>query len=319
MTALRNIMSVAHYERIMLARTTRFRFLGLVGIAIPMFFGVVLAIAEVFGEVDEGASVFGLSAFVPFYFYTYTQTVLTAFVAGNFRAADEHAGVGEVIAARPMSTTQIVIGKYLGVLQALAGLSALVALLTMGIQAAKLSLVGAPFIFAPYAYYFFLMMLPALIFMSALTFSLGVILRNRTAVALLSVGYVLTVLFYLGTRYGGIFDFGAFFAPLFYSDMLGVWGGWFVTVRVYGVSSWDYWNFTQSFVGWWEPFTGLVKSVFFGLSIGLIACYNGFHSRPGAAGVGRAATDAFVQSFLAIIVLNLLLAKLLNTIHGILF
>ncbi len=104
-----------------------------------------------------------------------------------------------------------------------------------------------------------------------------------------------------------------------YSDLLGVWGGWFVTVRIYGVSSWDYWNFTQSFVGWWEPFSGVVKSVFFGASIGLIACYNGFHSRPGAAGVGRAATDAFVQSFLAIIVLNLLLAKVLNTLHMIIF
>ena len=99
-----------------------------------------------------------------------------------------------------------------------------------------------------------------------------------------------------------------------YSDLLGVWGGWFVTVQVYGVSSYDYWSFTQSFVGWWEPVSGLIKSVFFGASIGLIACYNGFHSRPGAAGVGRAATLAFVQSFLAIIVLNLILAKVLNTL-----
>ncbi len=102
-----------------------------------------------------------------------------------------------------------------------------------------------------------------------------------------------------------------------YSDLLGVWGGWFVTVRVYGVSSWDYWNFTQSFVGWWEPISGLIKSVFFGASIGLIACYNGFYSAPGAAGVGRAATQAFVQSFLAIIILNLVLAKLLNSIYDI--
>ena len=90
MTALRNIISVAHYERIMLTRTTRFRFLGLVGLAFPMFFGVVLAIAETFGDVSESASVFGLSAFIPFYFYTYTQTALTAFVAGNFRADDDH-------------------------------------------------------------------------------------------------------------------------------------------------------------------------------------------------------------------------------------
>ncbi|MGD8817677.1 MAG: hypothetical protein PVJ51_10865, partial [Acidobacteriota bacterium] len=222
MEALRNIFSVAHYERIMLARTTRFRLLGLIGIVIPMFFGVVLAIGESLGEMGEAASVFGISSFVPFYFYTYTQTVLIAFVAGNFRAADESAEVAEVIAVRPMSTAQIVLGKYLGVLQALAGLAALVALLTMSIQAAKLSFVGAPFELAPYAYYFFLMMLPALVFMSALTFSLGAMLRNRTAVALLSIAYVMAVLFFLGLRYDGFFDFGAFFAPLYYSDMLGV-------------------------------------------------------------------------------------------------
>ncbi len=104
-----------------------------------------------------------------------------------------------------------------------------------------------------------------------------------------------------------------------YSDILGVWGGWLISVKFYGVSSWDYWEFTRSIVGWWEPFSGLVKSVFFGASFGLIACYNGFNSRPGAAGVGRAATEAFVQSFLAIIVLNLLLARVLNTVYAMLF
>ena len=58
--------------------------------------------------------------------------------------------------------------------------------------------------------------------MSALTFSLGVLLRNRTAVTLISIAYILSVLFFLGMRYGGIFDFGAFFAPLYYSDMAGI-------------------------------------------------------------------------------------------------
>ncbi len=101
-----------------------------------------------------------------------------------------------------------------------------------------------------------------------------------------------------------------------YSDMLGVWGGWLVTVQLYGVSAYEYWDFTRSFVAWWEPASGLIKSVFFGASIGLISCYNGFYSRPGAAGVGRAATQAFVQSFMAIIILNLILAKVLNTIQA---
>lgn len=99
-----------------------------------------------------------------------------------------------------------------------------------------------------------------------------------------------------------------------YSDLLGVWGGWLITVKFYGVPAVDYWDFTTYFVHWWEPTSGLIKSVFFGLSIGLIACYKGFHCRAGASGVGRAATEAFVASFLAIIVINFLLAHVLNVI-----
>lgn len=100
-----------------------------------------------------------------------------------------------------------------------------------------------------------------------------------------------------------------------YSDLLGVWGGWLVTVKFYGVSNYEYWDFTQFFINWWEPVSGLIKSVFFGLSIGLIACYKGFNCGSGASGVGRAATEAFVMSFLAIIAINLVLAKLLNDIN----
>ena len=101
-----------------------------------------------------------------------------------------------------------------------------------------------------------------------------------------------------------------------YSDLLGVWGGWLITVKLYGVSPFEYWEYSATFVDWWEPTSGLIKSVFFGGSIGLIACYKGFRASAGAAGVGRAATDAFVSSFLVIIILNLVLAQLLNTIDA---
>lgn len=99
-----------------------------------------------------------------------------------------------------------------------------------------------------------------------------------------------------------------------YSDMLGSWGAWTVVVRVFGVPSMDYWHFTAQAVGWIEPVGGLFKAIFFGGSIGLIACFKGFTCAPGAAGVGKAATSAFVASFLAIIMLNLVIAQFLNTI-----
>ncbi|MDP7069860.1 MAG: ABC transporter permease [Phycisphaerales bacterium] len=98
-----------------------------------------------------------------------------------------------------------------------------------------------------------------------------------------------------------------------FSDLLGVGGGWLFTVVWHGVSAREYWDNTAWFLTWWEPATGLIKAVFFGLSIGLIACYKGFTCKPGAAGVGRATTESFVSSFLAIIVINLALAEFLRT------
>ncbi len=100
-----------------------------------------------------------------------------------------------------------------------------------------------------------------------------------------------------------------------YSDMLGSLGAWLVSVKIHGISSPDYWHFTSLFVTWWEPATGIVKSVVFGLCIGLISCYKGFHCNAGATGVGRAATSSFVASFLAIIMTNLVLAQFLSELQ----
>ncbi len=104
-----------------------------------------------------------------------------------------------------------------------------------------------------------------------------------------------------------------------FSDLLGIFGGYLVTVRGFGVNAQGYWEFSARFVAVYDVLTGLIKSVFFGLAIGLISCYKGYYCRSGAAGVGRAATDAFVTSFLAIIVSNFFLAKLLKDLYHVLF
>lgn len=103
------------------------------------------------------------------------------------------------------------------------------------------------------------------------------------------------------------------------SDLLGVWGGYLVTVRGFGVSAEAYWEFSSRFVGGYDVSVGLIKSVFFGLAIGLISAYKGFYCRSGAAGVGRAATDAFVSSFVAIIIINFFLAMALKDLYYVIF
>lgn len=100
------------------------------------------------------------------------------------------------------------------------------------------------------------------------------------------------------------------------SNLCGIFGGWFVTVKIFDVNSIAYWQFTEQFVSWFDVFNGIAKSFFFGLAIGVIACYKGFNCRPGAQGVGEATTEAFVTSFIAIITINLVLAKFLKDIDA---
>jgi len=100
-----------------------------------------------------------------------------------------------------------------------------------------------------------------------------------------------------------------------YSDLLGVLGGYFVAVQAFGVPSAPYWQFSEQAIDSWQIFEGIFKSFFFGGAIGLISCYKGFTCGAGASGVGRACTESFVASFVAIMILNFLFAKLLQDIY----
>ena len=50
-----------------------------------------------------------------------------------------------------------------------------------------------------------------------------------------------------------------------------------------------------------DLFSGLIKTVFFGMIIACVACYEGFNVEGGAEGVGKATTNSVVTSFLMII------------------
>ena len=56
---------------------------------------------------------------------------------------------------------------------------------------------------------------------------------------------------------------------------------------------------------------GIVKSVFFGLIIGLVACYRGLTVKGGAAGVGAATTSSVVTSITTVIAVDSLLNVLI--------
>ncbi len=99
------------------------------------------------------------------------------------------------------------------------------------------------------------------------------------------------------------------------ADFMGVIGGGFLSTQVMGVDPYHYWSNSRTYVGSLDIAAGVFKSLFFGAAIALISCHRGFHSRAGAEGVGRAATEAFVSSFIAILFLDFTIGIVWNNTY----
>jgi phospholipid/cholesterol/gamma-HCH transport system permease protein len=99
------------------------------------------------------------------------------------------------------------------------------------------------------------------------------------------------------------------------ADFMGVVGAAFYSIQILSIDWHHYWENSQKFVGAFDLFTGVFKSLFFGSAIAIISCHRGFHCDPGAEGVGRAATTAFVYSFVLILILDLFLGIALDAVY----
>jgi phospholipid/cholesterol/gamma-HCH transport system permease protein len=93
-------------------------------------------------------------------------------------------------------------------------------------------------------------------------------------------------------------------------DVIGVFGGYVVSVHRLDMNAAHYIRQSWEFVQFMDVFSGLVKAAAFGFIIALMGCYNGYHSRGGAQGVGAATTNAVVSASILILIANYVLTGL---------
>jgi phospholipid/cholesterol/gamma-HCH transport system permease protein len=92
-----------------------------------------------------------------------------------------------------------------------------------------------------------------------------------------------------------------------YADVVGILGGVAVGTQVMDFSVVHYFDQTQTALrGMWEVYSGLVKSLAFGLIIGLVGCFKGLRSGNDSASLGRAVTSAVVTSITLIVICDAL-------------
>ena len=94
------------------------------------------------------------------------------------------------------------------------------------------------------------------------------------------------------------------------ADIIGVFGGFLVSVNKLDFNAANYLNNTFEFLETKDVISGLVKAAVFGFVISLMGCYHGYNSKGGAQGVGTATINAVVSALILILVFNYFITEM---------
>jgi len=89
-----------------------------------------------------------------------------------------------------------------------------------------------------------------------------------------------------------------------------------VAVPLLGVDGAYYWDNLLKFIDAKDIWIGIIKAFFFSVIIVTIACHKGLNSGSGAESVGRATTEAAVNSSIAVLISNFFFTLILNMVFN---
>lgn len=98
------------------------------------------------------------------------------------------------------------------------------------------------------------------------------------------------------------------------ANVCGIFGAAAICLGVYGIDAHHYWQHGRDMLDIYDVVLNLAKPLFFGAFIALISCHRGFRCKGGSEGVGRAATEAFVASFIVILILDFILGLTISAV-----
>ncbi|USI74026.1 MlaE family ABC transporter permease [Sphingomonas morindae] len=91
------------------------------------------------------------------------------------------------------------------------------------------------------------------------------------------------------------------------ANAIGIMGGYLLAIYKLDFNAGSYLDTTRKYLEAQDIIMSVVKAATFGFIIALMGCYNGLRTGGGAAGVGRATTDAVVSAFILILFTDLLI------------
>jgi phospholipid/cholesterol/gamma-HCH transport system permease protein len=95
------------------------------------------------------------------------------------------------------------------------------------------------------------------------------------------------------------------------ADGVSIYGGRMVSIWMMGANPEQYDYSSFAYIDLRDFWSGVLKSVFFGLLVAQIACVKGFFAQGGAEGVGKATTKGVVTASMSVVVSDFFLTKMI--------
>lgn len=217
MLSFYNINSIAKYERRILLRSWFFRIFVILSL-------LVIGVFSASTVFDKNPFTWSYRSLPSAMFYSNMfllnifQSIIAVFLATDFLKRDKKLNTSEVLFIRPMTNTEYIFGKTLGLLTVFIILNLLVIILS---SIYLLISNQIPFQIIPILLYFFLISIPTLFFIIGLSYTLMIVIKNQPVAFILLLGYIALILFYLGPKIGYLFDYMVFVMPMAFSDIIG--------------------------------------------------------------------------------------------------
>lgn len=217
MTALTNLLSISRFETKTLMRSWFFRIFSILVLTF-LFFYNLFAIANP-KSMDwfrtANAAMIPLTNLI---MLNYVQTVIAVFLSSDFLRRDKKLDTSEVIFVRPVSNSQYVFGKTLGILWVFLVLNILV----LGLAVVfNLISTAHPVVWEAYLIYPIIIGLPSLLFILGLSYLTMIVVKNQAISYVVILGLVGLSIFYLDDKLYGLTDFMNTRLPLLYSEIIG--------------------------------------------------------------------------------------------------
>ena len=209
--------TIAKYERTILLRSWFFRIFS----GLSLFFLFAFNMGEVSPVGDMQWVYRAVPSNMPYlnlFLLNIAQAIIAVFLSSEFIKRERKQDTAEVFYVRSMSNATYMLGKAWSILSIFLLIN--VVALVMGLIFNLLAL-DTSVDWQAYLYYPLLITLPTLVFIIGLSTLLMSIIRNQALTFVILLGYIMSSLIYIKGSYNYLFDYMAFYLPLFHSELVG--------------------------------------------------------------------------------------------------